>query len=436
MATKPKRWLKNHLKHLPRAFLANVFFGWPSRRLKIIGVTGTDGKTTTTLILHHFLAAANLTAGYISTIAAQAGDLKEPTGLHVTSPAPRLLQRWLKIMAAKMPGGWVVLETTSHGLDQYRFFGIHFDVGIFTNLTREHLDYHRSMDNYLKAKMKLLRKAKMVILNKDDEYYPVIKKQLAGKKIVTYGLKNKADWSVGKVQLELGRTVFYLTHKEKVVGKFVSRLSGRFNLYNQSAALAAVLENKLLTLKQAQTSLATFSPPLGRLDLVISEPYKVMIDFAHTPNALEQLLKTLRQLHKGRLVVVFGAAGERDRGKRALMGEVAGRLADVAVLTSEDPRRENPKAIIKEISQGCRKAGMRLAGQKKASLAKKGKLTKVFFRIENRQQAINFTLRKLARHGDLIVLCGKGHEQSICYGQREYPWSEYQAVKVAANLAK
>ena len=437
MTTKFWRWSKNHLIHFPRAFWANMRFGWPSRRLKTIGVTGTDGKTTTTLIIYHFLNAINLAAGHISTITAQVAEKKELTGLHTTSPAPFLLQSWLRQMASQAPGKWAVLETTSHGLDQYRFWGIHFDVGVFTNLSREHIDYHGTMANYLAAKLKLLRMAKLAVINRDDLHFDDLKRSLGDKKIVSYGLDKRAIWRAEAIKFGLSETSFRLFRKNKDWGVFHSQLSGKFNLYNQLAALATVLEIKLLNVKQARSSLASFTPPVGRMELVSSgKPYKIMIDFAHTPNALRELLENLRQVHRGRLIVIFGAAGNRDRGKRPLMGEIVGQLADVAILTSEDPRREKPWKIIMDISKGCRRSGMRLGRKKDAILVKQAKINKLFFRIENRQQAINFGLRKLARKGDLVVICGKGHEKSICYGRQEYPWSEHQAVKVALSSVK
>ncbi len=428
-----RQWLKNHFIHLPRAILANWRYGWPSRRLNFIGVTGTDGKTTTTLLIHHLLREAGLAAGYVSTIAAQVGKKQEPTGLHVTSPPAAKLQRWLAAMAREQAGKWVVLEATSHGLDQYRLWGIHFQKAILTNLTHEHLDYHQTMENYFRAKMRLLCHSERLFVyeNLGKQFLPAIKKTCRQQKIFLYGLSPKSDWQARNLHLGLGQTSFDLYFRRQKKGHFQSQLTGEFNLHNQIAALAAVLDQHLVSLSQAQAALATFPPPRGRMEIVAREPFLVMIDFAHTPNALEQLLRSLRQVHSGRILVVFGAAGERDREKRPLMGEIAARWADVAVLTSEDPRTEDPQAIIEAIARGCRQGKMRRAKEKDARLVQQGKKKKVFFQIENRQEAINFALRRLARPGDLVVLCGKGHEQSICYGHQEYPWSEHQAVKVA-----
>ncbi len=427
------QWFKNQFFHLPQAIFANWRYGWPSHHLNFIGVTGTDGKTTTTLLIYHLLREAGLASGYVSTIAAHIGEEHEPTGLHVTSPPPAKLQKWLARMAREQPDKWVVLEATSHGLDQYRLWGIHFQKAVFTNLTHEHLDYHRTMKNYFQAKMRLLCHAERLFINGDlDQKLLVdVRKRCRSKKIFFYGRKRDNIWQVRNVHLEFGRTAFdlYLHHQKQ--GHFQSRLTGTFNLYNQVAALATVLDQHLVSINQARTALGTFIPPQGRMEIVVREPFLVMIDFAHTPNALEQLLRSLRQLHPGRLLVIFGAAGERDRGKRPLMGKIAAHWADIAVLTSEDPRSEDPQAIIKTIARGCRQGKMCRAKKKDARLVQQGKKKKVFFQIENRQEAINFALRRLARPGDLVVLCGKGHEQSICYGHQEYPWSEHQAVKVA-----
>jgi UDP-N-acetylmuramoyl-L-alanyl-D-glutamate--2,6-diaminopimelate ligase len=294
----------------------------------------------------------------------------------------------------------VVLETTSHGLDQFRFWGIDFEIGILTNVTYEHLDYHRTMDEYLKAKAILLKKAKIVVLNRDDWSYEqlITKYRNLEAKTVTYGVEDGADFNPKKF-------------------RFKTTLPGDYNQHNCLAAIAAT--SRLgLNEEKIKDAVATFKGVLGRMDEIKEgQDFKVFVDFAHTPNALEQVLSTLKKQtsSSSRLITVFGSAGFRDRGKRPIMGEVACRLADLVVLTTDDPRTEDANQIIDEIAVGCQKAG--------------GKEGLNYYRVPNRQEAINFAIQKLAKKGDIVALCGKGHERSLTIGQNEYPWSEHQAAR-------
>jgi len=429
----PQR-LKNYGKHLPIALWANLINFFPSRKLQLIGVTGTDGKTTTVWLIHHLLQKQGLKAGMISTITARLGDEEASTGFHVTSPSPLKLQKFLRKMVS---GGikYAVLEITSHALDQFRFANCHFKVGILTNITHEHLDYHKTFTRYLNTKGKLFQKSDIVVLNRDDSSYWKMRSLLGKKKILTYGIKNKADLMAKNIKLKRPRTEFTLvwgknTRRKKL--RIKSRLLGKFNIYNQLAATGAAISLGLPIEKVAQF-LQSFSGVGGRLELIPNKKgVKVFVDFAHTPNGLKNALSSLRQLlpRGKKLIAIFGAAGLRDQEKRPMMGRIAAQLADYAVLTSEDPRTENPKTIMKEIARGCREKGWRRIGRKKTTEARlKGK--KGFFVISNRQEAINFAIRKLAAKGDWIITCGKGHEQSMCFGKTEYPWSEHEAVRIA-----
>ncbi len=426
------RWAKNNFKHLPGAVLANLINFLPSRQLNIIGITGTDGKTTTAFLTYHLLNSLKVKTGLISTIFATIGEETIPLGLHVTSPGSFQLQKLLKLMVKKKTE-WAVMEATSHGLDQHRLWGVQFKVGVLTNLSHEHLDYHKTMDRYLQAKLKLLQKAPIVVLNKDDPRFATVKKKLygTGKKIITYAIDNPADFRARGIKMGLKKTSFTLVHGQQKI-KINSLLIGRFNIYNLLAAIAASSTVKT-DLTQIARSVKSIPPPKGRMNIVENKKKAdIIIDFAHTPNSLENILKTVKQIApKSRLIVVFGAAGQRDKEKRPLMGEVAAKYANIAVLTSEDPRTEKPASIIAQIAKGCRRGGMKKLAQKKAGEVNKIKKDKVFFTISNRQGAINFTIRKLVKKGDAAIFCGKGHETSMCYGKTEYPWSEYQAVKTA-----
>jgi len=426
----------NTFKHLPVAFFANLINFWPSRKLKIIGVTGTDGKTTTTRIIYSLLKEAGFKTAFVSTISAKIGDEEISTGLHITSPSSWKLQKLLKKMVDQKVE-YVVLETTSHGLDQNRFWGIHFEVGVITNVTNEHLDYHKSWDNLLLSKSILLKNSKVVVLNKDDRSFDKLKGIIGSKKIFTYSLKQEADFKAAGIVTEIDKTKFNLKNKNKLIS-LTSPLIGKFNVSNQLAAIA-VARFFDVDYKIIEKAMKQIGSILGRLEFINNRKrLKIVVDFAHTPNALKNTLGLLREfVKKGqRLIVVFGAAGLRDFNKREDMGKIAGKLADFAVLTSEDPRTEDPKTIINQIGSGCRFSNMKKLGIAKSLLVKKKEIKKGYFSIINRQDAINFAIRNLARPHDIVVMCGKGHERSMCFGTTEYPWSEHNAVKIALKEKK
>ncbi len=426
------QWLKNTFKHLPVAILVNLIYWFPARKMNLIGITGTDGKTTVSLLIHHILNYIGINTGLISTIETKIKNLTIPTGLHVTSPHPFKLQKFLKMML-KNDIQWVVLETTSHGLDQHRFWGLKFKIGILTNLSHEHLDYHKTFVSYLDSKLKLFQNSEIAIINKDDPSYTKVADRLKKmkKKMITFAIKNAADLKAEKIKLTPRGTNFLLSynlHRRENKILISSPLIGEFNVLNQLAAIGAVLTTGLADLTQVKEAIEKFLPPKGRMEEIPNNRgIKIIIDFAHTPNGLQQVLSTFRKVYPSkRLIVVFGCAGLRDIQKRPIMGKIAAQLADILVLTSEDPRTENPLTIIQQIAQGCRQAGIKRLSTKKEYFNQKG-----YYILENRQQAINFAIRNLAKEQDIVLLCGKGHEKSICYGKTEYPWSEHQAVKIA-----
>jgi len=381
----------NYLKHLPLALLALLFYRFPSRGLKVIGVTGTDGKTTTVSLIYEILKEAELSVAMVSTVSAKIGNEEIDTGFHVTAPDPWLLQKLLRRMADSGIK-YVVLEATSHGLDQFRLLGINFEIGVLTNVTRDHLDYHKTFDNYRKAKLILFKKAKIAVLNKDDESFDWMRSELVNK-VITYSLKKEADFTLQKFA-------------------FKTKLLGQYNQYNCLAAIAASSKIGVAdtVIKKA---VAAFPEVKGRMEEISEgQSFRVVVDFAHTPNALEQALTTLKeQLLKGsRLIAVFGAAGLRDRGKRPMMGAVAGKIADLVILTAEDPRTEKAEEICEEIAIGCRSIGVE---------------PKI---IPDREGAIRYALKE-AKKNDIVVVCGKGHEKSMCFGSAEYPWSDQETVK-------
>jgi len=381
--------------------LATFFYQSPAKSLKVIGVTGTDGKTTTATLIHHLFIRGGKKTALITTVSAKIGAEEIPTGFHITSPHPWKLQSLLKKIVDK-DYELVVLEATSHGLAQHRLFGCHFFMGVITNVTREHLDYHQTYENYLAAKAKLFKGVKVAVLNRDDKSFGYLKTKIQKNKqakMITYGIKKKADFTPKSF-------------------KFKTKLFGEYNQYNNLAAIA-VASSLGLSEAEIRGGIESFKGIEGRMEEIDEDQsFKVYVDFAHTPNALKQALKALKaQLSpSGRLIAVFGCAGLRDREKRPLMGEVASKLADRAILTAEDPRTEDVNEIIDQIAVGCQKSG--------------GVEGKTFFKTPDRAEAIRFAVEK-ARRGDIVVICGKGHEKSMCFGKVEYPWSDQRETRRA-----
>lgn len=393
--------------HLLQALFANVVYGFPASSLKVIGVSGTDGKTTTATLIYHILSESGRKVALISTVAAYIEDTIYDTGFHVTTPSPFLLQKYLK--EAKNRGtNYVVIEVTSHALDQNRAAGIPFEIGVITNISHEHLDYHKTYDKYLSAKMKLLKSSRKSVVNMDDPSFFRFEKEDLGK-LITYSL-NKHEADVNPFNF-----------------KFETTLIGKFN---QANILAAVAATQALGVEKdkIKKAVASFTPPSGRQEIVFDKDFKIMIDFAHTPNAFTQILSEVLKNKKGRLIHVFGSAGERDATKRPFMGEESSKYADVIILTSEDPRGESIESINQDIEAGIDKSFIELSRDKFSNNSSKKKLLK----INDRKEAIEFAI-SIAKKGDFVLLTGKSHEKSINYGKGEEPWDEFEVVRVALN---
>ncbi len=384
-------WQKTkNLYHLFVAVSSNILFHFPAKKLTIIGVTGTDGKTTTVNLIYHILKSSGKSVSMLSSVGAYIGGKEYDTGFHVTTPSPFSLQSFLrKAVVAKSE--YFVLEVTSHALDQHRIWGIPIKVGVLTNITHEHLDYHKTFENYLNTKLKLLQIADCDVVNRDDPSYKLltrIKNSKSDSNWVTYGLSDNFRFD-----------------SEVLLGDF-----------NRSNALAAVSVCRVLGLsdKEIDMAIKTFKMPTGRLDYVYEKDFSVVIDFAHTPNAFEQLLSSLRPKVKGRLIHVFGSAGERDSEKRPLMGKVSSDYADILFLTSEDPRSEDANKIIDEIESGIKKKDVKV------------------FKIADRKEAITAAI-KMADKKDMVLITGKAHEKSMNYSGKEEPWDEYKIVAEALS---
>ncbi len=403
-------WQKaKNVYHFGQAVTAHVANGFPARGVTFIGVTGTDGKTTTSSMIYHILHSVGKKVALVSTVAAIIDGKSYDTGFHVTNPDPAALLKYIKL-AIRAKSEFIVLEVTSHGLDQHRVFGIPFKIGVITNITHEHLDYHKTYDNYVAAKFKLLQSSQIAIINRDDQSYENIKFKIkrearfSQKKVITYGLRSDAD---------INPRVF----------PFKNHLLGDFNNYNCLAAISVCLQLGLLP-DEIRNALADFSAPVGREEIVYNKDFAVMIDFAHTPNAIEQILSAIKKDIKktGKIIHVFGAAGLRDHTKRPLMGEASDKYADITILTAEDPRTEKVNEIIRQICKGMKNYELRTKNN-------------TLLIIEDRQQAIDKAIA-LAKKGDMVVVTGKGHESSMNFGKDEVPWNDHEAVKSALEKRK
>lgn len=405
--------LVNYGYHLPVAFLASRLYGNPGADLEIIGVTGTDGKTTTSTLIYHILKTAKKKVALISTVEAKIGRKSIDTGFHVTAPDPFSLQKLLRrIKSQKMR--YVVLEVTSHGLDQFRFYPLKPAVTVLTNITHEHLDYHGTFEKYMNTKLKLFKGAGYAVINKDLPIFAEINARLPKVMFSTYSLVSDSQLKPDHVEYLSDKTIFTLGNLT-----YTLPLTGEYNLYNALAAISATLLLGVSPI-DIKRALASFKGVKGRLDPVENtRGIHAYVDFAHTPNALVSVLTNLHSLKKPteKLIVVFGSAGLRDSSKRPLMGQAAAGLADQIVLTSEDPRTEDAGTIAKEIMAG-------IPAKKRKNIT-----------IElDREKAIDYAINQLAKKGDWVVACGKGHETSMNYdGYTETPWSDHEALLSAMN---
>lgn len=395
------------LGHGIEAGMAAAVNGWPARRLRVIGVTGTNGKTTTSVLIASVLEAAGFRVGLSTTAVFQVGVEKFDNELNATVSDPWRLQKLLKRMAdAKVD--WVVLEVTSHALAQNRVLGTKFEAVVMTNISQDHLDYHSTMERYVAAKARLFAgRPKLMVLNADDSYFGTFDTNSAGAKL-NYGLSERADVKAIKIQSsEAGSSFVVATPlgQEKIELK----LPGKFNIYNALAAVAVGVGLKL-HLDQIARGLAAVDSVPGRMEKIeMGQPFGVIVDYAHSPDALEKLYGALKGVTKGRLIAVFGATGDRDRSKRPIMGKIAGELADVVVLTDEEPYGEEPATIIAEVRGGV---------EQTAKI-----LDQDFFVVEDRRVAMAKAF-ELARPGDVVAITGMGHQKYRLEKGKKLPWDD------------
>ncbi len=371
--------------------LSEKYFNDPSSKLKVYGVTGTNGKTTTVFLLDSILNSAGIKSGFISTVFSKSiGEKLEKSCL--TTPGILRVNRLFSEMMSDNKQA-AVLEVSSHALDQGRVSGIKMESAVFTNISPEHLDYHKNMDNYLEAKLKIFKNLKeegIAVINADD---PLLEKAIEGlknKNVITFGIENNAFVKAENILLSAEGIEFDLVVEKVGKEHISSSLIGRHNVYNMLAATGALFKSGL-DISQIKEGLEKARPVPGRLERVLSTaPFSVFVDYAHTPDALENVLKCLKGLVTGRLICVFGCGGNRDKSKRPVMGEKATRICDEVFITSDNPRKEKPEDIIREIEKG-------VLGKTNYSI------------IEDRRRAIHSALR-VATEGDIVVIAGKGHE--------------------------
>ncbi len=366
--------------------MSEKWFDYPAKKLKIVGVTGTNGKTSVTYMLKGVLESAGYKVGLIGTIQNMIGD--KAVESHNTTPGVYELNN---LFAQMVENGcqYAVMEVSSHALAQGRVDGLEFETAIFTNLTQDHLDYHKTMDNYLEVKKKLFKMCKTAVVNSGDEYADKLCEGLSCK-IVTYSEGNESDYSAKSINYHPDSVEYRLVGKDSI-DYIKVRTGGKFTVFNSMAVAVAAIELGI-SMENITKGLYELNGVKGRAESVpTGRDFTVIIDYAHTPDGLKNILSTFKECEKNRLVVLFGCGGDRDKTKRAIMGNVAVRNADYVIVTSDNPRSENPASIIEDILEGTKESSVPV---------------KV---IENRIDAINYAVKN-AMPGDIVVLAGKGHE--------------------------
>jgi UDP-N-acetylmuramoyl-L-alanyl-D-glutamate--2,6-diaminopimelate ligase len=403
------------LGHLTEAVLLNTLAGGsPAKGMKVIGITGTNGKTTTSFLVHRMLHEAGFKTGLMTTVGYGAGNDIKPQTEHMTNvPVPLLIKRLKELKAQGVE--WLVMETTSHALAQHRDWGLPYSVAVLTNITHEHLDYHGTFERYVQAKLQLFKRAnrnkkglKVGVVNADDPSASTFTTAIAHP--LTYGVNN-GEIKANKIQLANSGISYQAVVNDEVY-QIKSRLPGSFNVYN---TLAAVGVGRTLGLnrQQIEQGIAALEGVPGRMTSFTGKTgATVIVDFAHTPDALEKALKAVRESSKGKVILVFGATGDRDKLKRPVMGDTAAKNADQIFLTDDETYTEDSQVIIRAVYQGIVAAG----GEKMTTI------------IQERMDAIKAALAA-AKSGDTVLLAGIGHQTTRNMGGKEIPWNEIEIVQ-------
>ncbi|MBT0663805.1 UDP-N-acetylmuramoyl-L-alanyl-D-glutamate--2,6-diaminopimelate ligase [Geobacter pelophilus] len=419
---------------LAMALMASAFYRFPTRDVPLVGITGTNGKTTTSYLIEGIMAANGVKAAVLGTVSYRLGEMVLPAS-HTTPESTELQS----IMRTMIDGGatGVVMEVSSHSLDQRRVDGCQFDVGVFTNLTRDHLDFHGSMESYLSAKLRLFKEllqptsvkpTRRAVVNLDDEYGAAVARESVCP-VITYSISTTGDVHAVEIKSSLEGISGKLVTPAGTIA-FSSGLVGQFNLYNILSAVATgyALGFPLATIS---AGIANHKKVPGRLERVENDlGIGVFVDYAHTGDALENVLQTLSELKTNRILTVFGCGGDRDKGKRPIMGEIAGRLSDLAVITSDNPRTEKPEEIIAQVRAGAAALGIR--EYDRATLGE-GLRDKGFIVVPDRRDAIGLTI-SLAEPGDIVLLAGKGHEDYQIIGTTKHHFDDREEAAAALSL--
>ncbi len=403
--------------HLAEAVAATVRYGFPGRKVRVIGVTGTNGKTTTSFFIHKMLHEAGVKVALMSTVAYGIGDDITVQHEHITTAQAAVLQKRLRD-CARAGVEWVVLETSSHALAQHRIWGVPYEIAVMTNITHDHIDYHGTFQRYLAAKVRLFQLA-----NKKGLRYGVVNADDPHAARFTHAVKNSTTYGITSGELRASHIKLgaagstYKAHIGDDTYAVAINLPGEFNISNSLAALA-VGRKLSLTKAQIQKGLSALQSVEGRMNSITEgQSYGAIIDFASTPDGFEKLFASVRPLTKGKLVAVFGSAGRRDESKRAAQGAIAARYADELILTEEDDRDVNGNEILQQIAEGAKKEG-KVEG-------------KNLFLIPRREEAIAFAVGRVARASDTVVFLGKGHEKTIERADGEHEWDEAAVVRAA-----
>ncbi|MBR2753930.1 UDP-N-acetylmuramoyl-L-alanyl-D-glutamate--2,6-diaminopimelate ligase [Candidatus Saccharibacteria bacterium] len=396
--------------HYAQAVTAGVKYGFPGKKLRVIAVTGTNGKTSTCFMIWHMLNSAGHKTGLMTTVAYGVEKLKPELNHMTTVDALTLNKRIREIADEKAE--FLVLEVTSHALAEFRILNIPVEIAVFTNLTHEHLDYHKTLENYRNTKGKLFKKAKFSILNADDpatKYYEEIAHDY-----ITYGIKN-GEKRPENIELSV-KGVKYLYHSMNIETK----IPGEFNVYN---SLAAVLVGEKLGLSKAEieNGIKTLENVEGRMNIIDEgQPFTVIVDYAHAPDAIEKVFDSVKN-HKGRIISVHGGAGRRDPSTRRIRGEILGKYSDIVIITEDDSRDEDPEKIAAGFIEGAKKAGKTLG--------------KDLIKELDREKAIKLALAT-AKKGDLVLILGKGHEKTILRADGPHPFEDIKITKKYLNKLK
>lgn len=403
-----------------RVRFLSASYGNPARHLRVIAVTGTNGKTTTLNFLNEILKEAGHSTAMFTTAVIEIDNKRQLNDLNATVASTKRMQQFFRD-ARHAKADFVLLEVTSHSLDQYKLAGVPIELAVMTNLTQDHLDYHKTMEEYAKAKGKLFaRKPEFIVLNRDDEWFEFFDKYSATNQKITYGKHAESEARIDNIKLYKKGTEASVTIDHQTKLDLATALPGEFNAYNMVAAVGAAY---LLGLKlnDIVEGVANLEDIPGRFERpVTSLPYDLVVDYAHTPDALEKLLKTVKEISKNRVILVFGSCGDRDRTKRPIMGKIAAELADRIILTDEESYNEPAEQIRNEIMVGIEEH--------------RGGATKTD-EIADRRQAIEKAM-SIAGKGDTVLITGLGHETFRIIDGAKIPWNDSEIVREIAKSKK